>query len=338
MVIVMDDQATEEQVDRVIHLVMEKGFDGHRSTGTSRTVIGVVGEDVGRLDPREFALIEGVREVLRVSEPYKLAGRSFHPDDTLVAVGDLEIGGETIILMAGPCAVENEEQIEAAASAVARSGATVLRGGAFKPRTSPYSFQGLGGEGLRLLRDAADRHGLKVISEVVDRSDIALLEEYVDILQVGARNMQNFRFLRDLGKASRPVLLKRGMSATLEELLLAAEYIMDGGNHQVLLCERGIRTFETATRNTMDISAIPILKKKSHLPVIADPSHGTGLRDQVLPMARAALAAGADGLLIEVHPDPEHALSDGPQSIYPAQFEELAEQLRTIAPVLGRRL
>ena len=338
MVIVMDGGATDEQVDRVVALVTQKGFDAHRSTGTSRTVIGVVGDDVAGLDPREFTLMEGVHDVLRVSEPYKLAGRPFHPDDTVVRVGDVSIGGEAIVLMAGLCAVENGEQIEATAASVARAGAQILRGGAFKPRTSPYSFQGLGVEGLRLLRDAADRHGLKVVSEVMDRSDIGLVEEYVDILQVGARNMQNFTFLRDLGSASRPVLLKRGLSATLEELLLAAEYIMAGGNHQVILCERGIRTFETATRNTMDISAIPILKQRSHLPVIADPSHGTGLRDKVIPMARAAVAAGADGLLIEVHVDPETALSDGPQSLYPGQFVELCGQLRVIAPALGRRL
>ncbi len=338
MVIVMHGQATGEQVDRVVAAVMEQGFDAHRSTGASHTVIGVVGEAVARLDPREFALMDGVHEVLRVSEPYKLAGRAFHPDDTVVSVGDVQVGGERITLMAGPCAVENAEQMEAVAASVARSGAAILRGGAFKPRTSPYSFQGLGPEGLKLLRAAADRHGLKVISEVVDRGDLPLMSDSVDILQVGARNMQNYRFLKDLGKVSRPVLLKRGMSATLEELLLAAEYIMDAGNSQVILCERGIRTFETATRNTMDISAIPILKKRSHLPVVADPSHGTGLRDKVLPMARAAVAAGADGLLIEVHNDPEHALSDGPQSIYPEQFAELCGQLKVIAPAIGRRL
>ncbi|HET9319181.1 MAG TPA: 3-deoxy-7-phosphoheptulonate synthase, partial [Bryobacteraceae bacterium] len=255
---------------------------------------------------------------------------------TIVKVRDIEIGRDRVVVMAGPCSVENREQIERSAEIVAKGGARLIRGGAFKPRSSPYSFQGMGEEGLRLLREAADRHGLLVVSEVMDVVQIALVSAYADILQLGARNMQNFTLLRELGRQAKPVLLKRGISATIEELLLSAEYILAGGNYDVILCERGIRTFENYTRNTMDISAIPVVKKLSHLPMVADPSHGTGRRDKVAPMARAALAAGADGLLIEVHPDPDHALSDGAQSLRPAQFEELMGQLRMIAPAVGR--
>jgi 3-deoxy-7-phosphoheptulonate synthase len=251
-------------------------------------------------------------------------------------VGNIEIGGGCVAIMAGPCSVESREQIERSAEVVARAGAAVIRGGAFKPRSSPYAFQGLGEEGLKMLRAAADRHGLLVVSEVMDQIQIPLVAEYADILQVGARNMQNFNLLRELGKLRKPVLLKRGIAATIEELLLSAEYILAGGNYDVILCERGIRTFETYTRNTMDISAIPVVKTLSHLPIVADPSHGTGRRDKVAPMARAAVAAGADGLLVEVHPDPDHALSDGAQSLRPEQFQELMAQLRIIAPAVGR--
>jgi 3-deoxy-7-phosphoheptulonate synthase len=282
--------------------------------------------------------MEGVKEAHRIVSPYKLASRSFRPDGTVVKIGGVEIGGERVAVMAGPCSVESREQIERCAEIVAGAGAQVIRGGAFKPRSSPYSFQGMGEEGLALIRAAADRHGLLVISEVMEIAQIPLLSRYADILQVGARNMQNFNLLRELGTQRKPVMLKRGIAATIEELLLSAEYVLAGGNYNVILCERGIRTFETYTRNTMDISAIPVVKKLSHLPMIADPSHGTGRRDKVAPLARAAVAAGADGLLIEVHPDPDHALSDGAQSLWPEQFEELMGQLRMIAPAVGRTI
>jgi 3-deoxy-7-phosphoheptulonate synthase len=313
------------------------GFDVHRSTGVVHTVLGGVG-GAQEIDLAIFEVMEGVQEAHRISSPYKLASRAFRPGGTVVKVGKLEIGGERVVVMAGPCSVENREQIDRSAALVAAAGATVIRGGAFKPRSSPYSFQGLGEEGLQMLRDAADRHGLLVVSEVMDGTQIPLLMKYADILQVGARNMQNFNLLRELGKLRKPILLKRGISATIEELLLSAEYILSGGNYDVILCERGIRTFETYTRNTMDISAIPVVKKLSHLPIVADPSHGTGRRDKVPAMARAAVAAGADGLLIEVHPDPDHALSDGAQSLRPEQFEELMRQLRLIAPAVGRSI
>ncbi len=336
MVIVMNQQATEDQIEKVIAVLTHKGYDTHRSTGSTRTVIGVVGLSRTPLDPREFEIMPGVHEVVKITEPYKLAGRVFKQEDTVIRIGDVEIGGRDVVLMAGPCAVESEKQLDIIASSVSRYGARVLRGGAFKPRTSPYSFQGLGEEGLKFLRTTADRYGLLVITEVMDTGQIGLVARYADILQVGARNMQNFNLLRELGRQARPVMLKRGLSATIQEWLLSAEYVMSGGNHQVMLCERGIRTFENYTRNTMDISAIPIIKKISHLPIIADPSHGTGLRDKVIPMARAALAAGADGIMVEVHHEPEMALSDGPQSIYPEQFAELMAQLRLIAPAIGR--
>jgi 3-deoxy-7-phosphoheptulonate synthase len=280
--------------------------------------------------------MEGVKEAHRIISPYKLASRSFRPAGTIININGVEIGGERVVMMAGPCSVESREQIERSAEVAAAGGAQILRGGAFKPRSSPYSFQGMGEEGLKLLHEAARSHGLLVVSEVMDSSQIPLLARYADILQVGARNMQNFNLLRELGRQRTPVLLKRGISATLEELLLSAEYILAGGNYDVILCERGIRTFETYTRNTMDISAIPIVKKLSHLPMVADPSHGTGRRDKVVPMARAAVAAGADGLLVEMHPDPDHALSDGAQSLFPDQFEDMMRQLRMIAPAVGR--
>jgi 3-deoxy-7-phosphoheptulonate synthase len=314
------------------------GFEVHRSTGSRQTVLGAVGA-LADFDIRDIEVMDGVAEVHRISAPYKLAGRSFRPEGTIVRFPNgLAIGGDEVIVMAGPCSVESREQLFSTAEHVARVGARILRGGAFKPRTSPYSFQGLGEEALKLLRQAGDRYGLLVISEVMEISQIALALPYVDILQVGARNMQNFNLLRELGKVRKPVLLKRGMAATIEELLLSAEYIMAGGNYEVLLCERGIRTFETYTRNTLDISAIPVVKKLSHLPMTADPSHGTGRRDKVAPMARAAVAAGADALLIEVHVNPEQALSDGAQSLYPDQFEQLMQQLRMIAPAVGRKI
>jgi len=335
MLVVMQQGATEQQIQAVIDRMVETGFDVHRSTGVVHTVLGGVGGK-DEFDLEVFEVMEGVKEAHRILSPYKLAARSFRPTGTIIRLRDLEIGGQAVVVMAGPCSVETNDQIHRSAELVAAAGARVIRGGAFKPRSSPYAFQGLGEAGLRMLREAADRNGLLVVSEVMDHTQIPLVGAYADILQVGARNMQNFNLLRELGRQRRPVLLKRGISATIEELLLSAEYILSGGNYDVILCERGIRTFETYTRNTMDISAIPVVKKLSHLPMIADPSHGTGRRDKVPAMARAAVAAGADGLLVEVHPDPDHALSDGAQSLRGEQFEELMRQLRIIAPAVGR--
>jgi 3-deoxy-7-phosphoheptulonate synthase len=336
MVVVMKERATDAQIEAVVAQLLEMGFDVHRSHAQSRTVIGAVGQGSG--DDQLIAIQEGVQEVLRITEPYKLASRSFKPENTVITIGDLRIGAEEVIVMAGPCSAESEEQVEATAAAVKRAGAKVLRGGAFKPRSSPYSFQGLGETGLKMLRAAADRHDLKLITEVMEVNQIEIVERYADIHQVGARNMQNFSLLRELGRARKPVLLKRGISATIEEWLLSAEYVLAGGNKNVMLCERGIRTFESYTRNTLDISAIPVVQQLSHLPVIVDPSHGTGRRDKVAPMARAAVAAGADGLIIEVHCDPDHARSDGAQSLFPAQFDRLMAELRIIAPAIGRSI
>jgi 3-deoxy-7-phosphoheptulonate synthase len=338
MVIVMQEDATDEQIQRVIDRIVASGFDVHRSTGASHTVLGAVG--VHRdFDHRDFELLEGVREVIRITQPFKLASRHFRPQGTIVDLGrGVTIGGAEVAVAAGPCSVESVEQINAVAEAVAKAGAKILRAGAFKPRTSPYAFQGLGEKGLRMMRDAADKFNLFVVSEVMDPSQIQMMGNYVDIFQVGARNMQNYFLLRALGEVQKPVLLKRGMSATIEELLLCAEYILAGGNYNVILCERGIRTFETYLRNTLDIAAIPVIKKLSHLPIVADPSHGTGRRDKVPPMARAAVAAGADGLLIEVHNDPDHALSDGAQSLTPGEFSQLMASLRIIDPAVNRHL
>jgi 3-deoxy-7-phosphoheptulonate synthase len=336
MVVVMQERATEDQIAQVVARLVEMGMDVHRSTGVERTVLGAVGQ--GRPDPGLIEMLDGVHEVLRISSPYKLASRTFKPEGTVVTIGDVRIGGDEVIVMAGPCSAENEKQVRSTAAAVRRAGAKIFRGGAFKPRSSPYAFQGLGEEGLRMLQDASKAEGMALISEVMDISQIPLIEKYCDIFQVGARNMQNFTLLRELGHTRKPVMLKRGISATIEEWLLSAEYILSGGNTDVILCERGIRTFETATRNTFDISAIPVVKKLSHLPVVADPSHGAGRRDMVAPMARAAVAAGADGLIIEVHCDPDHALSDGAQSMFPAQFDRLMAELRIIAPAIGRSI
>ena len=336
MVVVMEERATESQIEQVVARLVEMGMDVHRSTGVTRTVLGAVGQ--GHPEPGLIEMLDGVHEVLRISEPYKLASRTFKPDGTVVNLDDVRIGGDEVIVMAGPCSAENEKQVRTTAAAVRRAGAKILRGGAFKPRSSPYSFQGLGEEGLQLLREAANAEGLKLVSEVMDVSQLDVIGRYCDIYQVGARNMQNFTLLRELGHVRKPVLLKRGISATIEEWLLSAEYVLSGGNTDVILCERGIRTFETATRNTLDISAIPIVKKLSHLPIVVDPSHGTGRRDKVAPMARASVAAGADGLLIEVHCDPDHALSDGAQSMFPAQFDRLMAELRIIAPAIGRSI
>ncbi len=336
MVVVMEERATESQIEQVVARLVEMGMDVHRSTGVTRTVLGAVGQ--GQPDAGLIEMLDGVHEVLRISEPYKLASRTFKPDDTTVTIGEVRIGGDEVIVMAGPCSAENESQVRSAAAAVRRAGAKIFRGGAFKPRSSPYSFQGLGEEGLRLLRDASNAENMKLVSEVMDISQIEVIDKYCDIFQVGARNMQNFTLLRELGHVRKPVLLKRGISATIEEWLLSAEYVLSGGNTEVILCERGIRTFETATRNTLDLSAIPFVKKLSHLPIVVDPSHATGRRDKVAPMARAAVAAGADGLLIEVHCDPDHALSDGAQSMFPSQFDRLMAELRIIAPAIGRSI
>ncbi|MGO9273960.1 MAG: 3-deoxy-7-phosphoheptulonate synthase [Terriglobia bacterium] len=338
MVVVMQEGAPEAQIQGVINRLMEMGFDIHRSTGEIQTVLGAVGAKPD-FDTREIELLDGVQGVHRISTPYKLASRHFRPEGSVIQLGKgVAVGGEQVVVMAGPCSVESAEQIETIARCVARLGARVLRGGAFKPRSSPYSFQGLGPRGLELMRRAADQYGLLVVSEVMDQTQIPLMLDYVDLLQVGARNMQNFFLLKELGKTSKPILLKRGISATLEELLLSAEYIMSGGNYNVILCERGIRTFESSLRNTLDVSAIPVIHKLSHLPIIADPSHATGRRDKVVPMARAAVAAGADGLLVEVHNHPEKALSDGPQALYPEQFEQLMRELKLIAPAVSRTI
>ena len=336
MVVVMQERATEEQIAKVVARLVEAGMDVHRSTGVSRTVLGVVGQK--RPDAGLIEMMDGVHEVMRISEPYKLASRTFKPEATVITIGDVRIGGDEVIVMAGPCSAETDEQCQATAAAVRKAGAKVFRGGAFKPRSSPYSFQGLGEEGLRMLRDAAKANDMLLVTEVMDANQIDLIGRYADIYQVGARNMQNFSLLKELGNARKPVLLKRGLSATIEEWVMSAEYILAGGNNDVILCERGIRTFETATRNTFDLSAIPVVKKMSHLPVVADPSHGAGRRDMVVPMARAAVAAGADALIIEVHNDPDHAWSDGAQSMFPAQFDRLMAELRIIAPAIGRSI
>ena len=338
MIVAMQEGAGEEQIQHVIERLIEMGFEVHRSTGERQTVLGAVGAR-REFDIRDIEVLPGVGEVHRISSPYKLVARSFRPEGTVVKfAGGLNIGGSEVVIMAGPCSVESRDQIFAVAESVSRSGAKFLRGGAFKPRTSPYSFQGLGEEALKLLREAGNTFRMLVVTEVMEIAQIPMMLPYVDILQVGARNMQNFNLLRELGKVRKPVLLKRGIAATIEELLLSAEYLMAGGNYEVILCERGIRTFETYTRNTLDISAIPIVQKLSHLPIVADPSHGTGRRDKVAPMGRAAIAAGADGLLIEVHNSPDKALSDGAQSLYPEQFAQLMGELRVIAPAVGRRI
>jgi 3-deoxy-7-phosphoheptulonate synthase len=340
MIVNMQPGATEEQINHVVERIKECGFQAHLIRGEERTVIGVVGNSNQRRSELEaLSSAPGVGEIVKISHPFKLAARSCRPEGTIIELGKgVTIGGNEVVVAAGPCAVESAAQISEIAARVAEAGAKLLRGGAFKPRSSPYSFQGLGEEGLKLMREAADKNGLLVVSEVMDPSQVQLMLPYVDVLQMGARNMQNYHLLRALGETKKPVLLKRGMSATIEELLLSAEYIMSGGNYNVILCERGIRTFETYLRNTLDIAAIPVIKSLSHLPMFADPSHGTGRRDKVAPMARAAVAAGADGLIIEVHSDPERALSDGVQSLYPDQFAQLMKEIRAIAPAVGRRV
>jgi len=337
VVIVLEKNANDKQIENVIKHLEDFGFAVHKSTGVEQIVLGAIGVKPD-FDIRKVKILDGVSEVYRITEPFKLASRTFQKEDTVIKINDVSIGSNEVIMMAGPCSVENEDQIFTIAEIVSKAGSKILRGGAFKPRTSPYAFQGLGEEGLKLLRKAADKYNLLVITEVMESSQIKLIEEYTDIFQVGARNMQNFPLLRDLGKTTKPIMLKRGLAATVEDWLMSTEYILSSGNKQVMLCERGIRTFETYTRNTFDLSAIPVVHKRSHLPVIADPSHATGMRDKVLPMARAAVAAGADGLMVEVHNDPEKALSDGPQALLPDQFVELMKQVKLIAEVIGRTM
>lgn len=337
MIIVMKPDATKENIQKVEERLQQVGLKAHLSTGEDCTIIGVIG-DRKKIANLEVSMLEGVEKTVRITEKYKLVSRHFHPEDTIVDVDGVKIGGKEVVVMAGPCSVESIEQLRDAAKAVKAGGAKFLRGGAFKPRTSPYDFQGLAEEGLKMLREVADEEGLKVVTEIVDKDDIELVGKYADIYQVGARNMQNFQLLKALGKAKKPVMLKRGLAATISEWLNAAEYIMAGGNEQVIFCERGIRTYETFTRNTLDLSAVAAIKELSHLPIIVDPSHGTGRWEMVRPMARAAVAAGCDGLIIEVHPHPEVALSDGDQSLTPKNFNALMGELGKICDVMGRTL
>ncbi|OGT99471.1 MAG: 3-deoxy-7-phosphoheptulonate synthase [Gemmatimonadetes bacterium GWC2_71_10] len=338
MLIVMEKGATPSQIQRVVATIEELGYQARPMPGKQRTAVGLVGND-GKVDSSRLAALEGVLEVIHVSQPYKQVSREWQAENTVVKLpGGLAVGGDDIVVMAGPCSVESEAQILTTARAVRDAGAVILRGGAFKPRTSPYSFQGLGKKGLELLAKAREETGLLVVTEALDAEGVALVERYGDIIQIGARNMQNFALLKAAGQARKPVLLKRGIAATITELLLAAEYLLAEGNGNVILCERGVRGFDPATRNVFDLTAVPLVHRLSHLPIIADPSHGTGLRDKVTPMARAAVAAGADGLMIEVHPQPDRALSDGAQSLNPEQFTELMRQCRAIAEVIGRRV
>lgn len=337
MIIVMKPDATKENIQKVEERLQQVGLKAHLSTGEDCTIIGVIG-DRKKIANLEVSMLEGVEKTVRITEKYKLVSRHFHPEDTIIDVDGVKIGSKEVVVMAGPCSVESIEQLREAAKAVKAGGAKFLRGGAFKPRTSPYDFQGLAEEGLKMLREVADEEGLKVVTEIVDNDDIELVGKYADIYQVGARNMQNFQLLKALGKAKKPVMLKRGLAATISEWLNAAEYIMAGGNEQVIFCERGIRTYETFTRNTLDLSAVAAIKELSHLPIIVDPSHGTGRWEMVRPMARAAVAAGCDGLIIEVHPHPEVALSDGDQSLTPKNFNALMGELGKICDVMGRTL
>ena len=337
MLVVMQAHATPEQVRAVCEKIGALGYRAHSIPGAERTAIGITGNQ-GEIETGTLDEMPGVQEVIRVTKPYKLVSRDFRQDNTVVTFPgtDAAIGGPALAIMAGPCAIENREQAFAVAERVHHAGAQFFRGGAYKPRTSPYSFQGMGEDGLRIMADVRDKFGLRIVTEAVDNESLDLVEEYADIIQIGARNMQNFSLLKRAGRASKPVLLKRGMSATLEELLMAAEYVMSEGNYNVILCERGVRTFADHTRNTLDLSLIPAVQRLSHLPIIVDPSHGTGKRNKVTPLSRAAVAVGADGLMVEVHHDPDRALSDGIQSLYPEQFDELMEQIRQIAPVVGR--
>ncbi|MFO7263480.1 MAG: 3-deoxy-7-phosphoheptulonate synthase [Bacillota bacterium] len=331
----MHPSAKPESIEKVKQRLEEAGLGVHISTGENRTIIGVLG-DKRKVNIQAIEVMDDVEKIVHIEAPFKLANKQFHPEPTIVTVGDVQIGGRQLVVMAGPCSVESREQLLETAAIVKEGGAQFLRGGAFKPRSSPYSFQGLGEEGLKILAEAREKTGLKIVSEVMDTDSLPIVAEYVDILQIGARNMQNFPLLKAVGRLNKPVLLKRGLSATIEEWLMAAEYILNEGNHQVILCERGIRTFETYTRNTLDLSTVPVIKHMSHLPIIIDPSHGTGKWRYVTPMARAAVAAGADGLIVEVHPQPEKAWSDGPQSLNPEAYAEMMREVRKIAAVMGR--
>lgn len=337
MIVVMNSRATQENIDHVTAKIEQAGLRTHLSQGEDRFIIGVIG-DKKLIAGLEMNMMDGVEKTVRITEKYKLVSRDFHPADTIVDVAGFPIGGEQLAVMAGPCSVESYDQLYEVAVKVKAAGAEFLRGGAFKPRTSPYDFQGLGLEGLKILRDVGDRTGLRVVTEIVDKDDIEVVSEYADLLQVGARNMQNFQMLKALGKTKMPILFKRGLSATISEWLNAAEYIASGGNENIIFCERGIRTYETYTRNTMDLNAVAALKELTHFPVIADPSHGTGRWQMVRPLARASVAVGADGLIIEVHCHPECALSDGDQSLVPRNFEQLMDEVRQIAPAVGRRV
>jgi 3-deoxy-7-phosphoheptulonate synthase len=338
MLVVMKHNASSQEIRDVVDMIQEMGYEARPIPGRQRTSVGLIGND-GQVEPNLFHSLPGVLEVIPVSHSYKQVSREWKEEDTIVSLHNgTRIGGTEVVLMAGPCAVENEDQIMGIARTLSRAGATVLRGGAFKPRTSPYSFQGLGVKGLELLAKAREETGMAIVTEAVDSDTADDVAEYADILQVGARNMQNYPLLRKVGKIGKPILLKRGLSATIEELLLAAEYVVAEGNPNVILCERGVRSFDTQTRNLLDLTAIPVVKSLSHLPIIADPSHGTGVRAKVIPMARAAIAAGADGLMVEVHPDPNHALSDGAQSLFPEQFQELLDQIRVIAKAIHREV
>jgi 3-deoxy-7-phosphoheptulonate synthase len=338
MLVVMENHATREQIERVVKTIEEMGYAARPMPGETRTTVGLVGND-GRVDGSRIESLAGVAEVIHVSKPYKQVSREWRSENTIVTIAPgVSFGGNGIVIVAGPCSVESEEQIVMAARAVRDGGATALRGGAFKPRSSPYSFQGLGKRGLELLAVARQETGLPIVTEALDEEGAHLVAEYADCIQIGARNMQNYSLLRAVGKLNKPVLLKRGMAATITDLLMSAEYILAEGNTQVIFCERGIRSFDQMTRNLFDLTAVPVVQKLSHLPMIADPSHGTGLRDKVIPMARAAVAAGADGVIVEVHPTPDRALSDGGQSLYPDQFARLVIELRAIAHAIGREV
>jgi 3-deoxy-7-phosphoheptulonate synthase len=337
MIIVMKPKASKKQVDHVAAKIKEFKLTPHISKGKETTVIGVIGDE-RILQGVPFEGFSGVEKVMQILKPYKLASRDFKKENSVVKCGNVEIGGNKIVMIAGPCSVESKKQIMATAKAVKEGGAHILRGGAFKPRTSPYAFQGLGEEGLKLLAEARDEYGLPIVTEVLDTRHVALINKYADMFQVGARNMQNFELLKEVGKTHKPVLLKRGMMSTVAEWLMSAEYILANGNMNVILCERGIRTFETATRNTLDLSAVPLVQSLTHLPVIVDPSHGTGKKPLIMPMARAAVAAGADGIAIEVHPNPDEALSDGDQSLIPSEYKELVKECEKIAKAIGRTI
>ena len=338
MVIVMKKNATDAQIDNVLEWIESVGYKTHPSRGVERTIIGAVGDARGKEQLKSAQYLPGVEKVFPILKPYKLASRESHEGDTVIRVGDVEIGGDSFVVMAGPCSIESEEQLMESGYIAKKGGAQILRGGAFKPRTSPYSFQGMEEEGLKLLKKARENTGLPVITEVMNTTDVDLVASYADILQIGARNVQNFALLKKVGQSEKPVLLKRGMMTTIEELLMSAEYILSAGNNQVILCERGIRTFETATRNTLDISAVTVLKELTHLPVIVDPSHAAGYWQYVTPLARAAVAVGAHGLMIEMHPDPEKAMSDGPQSLKPEKFYQLMDEVRIIDNVMRKEI